>query len=529
MNPIGHEITNGGSALNLSQLRTISADAKAFSQLVGGSNQANSDSLAKAGASSASIFQPQTQFATKGDGTRPFGTTPRDSFDDYNGQSFRVDNPPGTTINQQIYGTGDDDRNLRSLYRNPSPELTGVDTAFTTVNHADAEQVGVVLPWVRDGVTTTNISELPDDTGIVQTTCAQCAVGITIGGDGQVQLHHLNALPETENEGERLAQTDANYAELMEQIGGDGQYSTWFNARRLEALAGNEGLEHPIDVNRPVHVTATGAGTTDVRVYATYTDTTGELRTVEIVMPTERGGDLQVRENSNFDPDNKDHYLRPPESDGKEDKPEGGGSGSGSNDEAGSSNSGTADELQSHLQTLKSHWDDLNGSDSIVSVEDLHKELDRDNPPELKEAIQFLVDRPELIDKLDVGAKGGKKDGKISTNDLDAIMKKDLETVLDDIDPFIPTDKNITSITLILDNLSAFTIGKKLFNLDDVERVANRSASSPELREAAQDVLDTPGFFDFFDTLSKGGEPDGYASHPDVKAAENLSMFRDEL
>jgi|GEM_PF-5241241 len=48
--------------------------------------------------------------------------------------------------------------------------------------------------------------------------------------------------------------------------------------------------------------------------------------------------------------------------------------------------------LNNHLNVLSANWDDLNGRDSIVSVKDLHKEVnDPDNSPELGEAIQYLI------------------------------------------------------------------------------------------------------------------------------------------
>jgi|GEM_PF-3999913 len=150
-----------------------------------------------------------------------------------------------------MYGPQGADNALAPIDRNPGAHVTGFDNLFTRQQHGDA--VGYVLPWLADGVTTVNISDLPVDTEIVETTCAQCAVGITMGADGQVQVHHLNAIAENDDIDTQLTDTDANYDTLMDQIGGDADH-TWLNARRLQAITGDGALNHPIDVNQPVHV-----------------------------------------------------------------------------------------------------------------------------------------------------------------------------------------------------------------------------------------------------------------------------------
>jgi len=67
----------------------------------------------------------------------------------------------------------------------------------------------------------------------------------------------------------------------------------------------------------------------------------------------------------------------------------------------------------------------LKGKDSIVSVKDLQKALnDKKTSPELRNAINFILNNSSVLRELDTGAKGGNADGKISVNDMKAILKK---------------------------------------------------------------------------------------------------------
>lgn len=69
-------------------------------------------------------------------------------------------------------------------------------------------------------------------------------------------------------------------------------------------------------------------------------------------------------------------------------------------------------------RTVFKYWNRLRGSDDIVSIRDLEKELSRSNPETLKRAIAALLIERETLNDLDVAFKGGSRDGKISTNDM---------------------------------------------------------------------------------------------------------------
>jgi len=77
------------------------------------------------------------------------------------------------------------------------------------------------------------------------------------------------------------------------------------------------------------------------------------------------------------------------------------------------------------VMQLWCHSRKLGGWDGIMSHNDLSKALhDKNTPQELKNAIQFLFNNPSVLNEIDTAKNGGKTDGKISTGDLQAIMKR---------------------------------------------------------------------------------------------------------
>lgn len=77
------------------------------------------------------------------------------------------------------------------------------------------------------------------------------------------------------------------------------------------------------------------------------------------------------------------------------------------------------------IATIRAKWDDWNGRDVIVSDKDLRKiAADEKRSPKEREAAQFLLDNKGFFDFLDTNARGGGKDGKISTYDLNDWLEK---------------------------------------------------------------------------------------------------------
>lgn len=81
------------------------------------------------------------------------------------------------------------------------------------------------------------------------------------------------------------------------------------------------------------------------------------------------------------------------------------------------------DEHQSIIDTIRDRWDDWNGKDDIVSKKDLEKIADGDGSDAEKEAARFLLDNQGFFDQLDNLAKNDRRDGKISTGDLETWLK----------------------------------------------------------------------------------------------------------
>ena len=63
--------------------------------------------------------------------------------------------------------------------------------------------------------------------------------------------------------------------------------------------------------------------------------------------------------------------------------------------------------------------------DGKISEKDLNAALkDKNLPPALRNAIEFLLANPSVRNELDVGAGKGKVDGIISKKDVEAMRKK---------------------------------------------------------------------------------------------------------
>jgi len=76
------------------------------------------------------------------------------------------------------------------------------------------------------------------------------------------------------------------------------------------------------------------------------------------------------------------------------------------------------------INVLWNNFGWLKGGDSIVSVKDLQKALEKNISPELRNAINFILNNSSVLHELDTAYKGGDADGKISVNDMKAILKK---------------------------------------------------------------------------------------------------------
>ncbi|WP_052493791.1 MULTISPECIES: hypothetical protein [Pseudomonas] len=81
------------------------------------------------------------------------------------------------------------------------------------------------------------------------------------------------------------------------------------------------------------------------------------------------------------------------------------------------------DEHKGIIDTIRDRWDDWNGKDAIVSKKDLEKIANGDGSDAEKEAARFLLDNQGFFDQLDNLAKNDKRDGKISTGDLETWLK----------------------------------------------------------------------------------------------------------
>ncbi|HEK1769277.1 TPA: hypothetical protein SMR47_003227 [Pseudomonas putida] len=84
---------------------------------------------------------------------------------------------------------------------------------------------------------------------------------------------------------------------------------------------------------------------------------------------------------------------------------------------------GFFDEHKDIIDTIRDRWDDWNGKDDIVSRKDLEKIADGDGSDAEKKAARFLLDNQGFFDQLDNLAKNDRRDGKISTGDLDTWLK----------------------------------------------------------------------------------------------------------
>ena len=81
------------------------------------------------------------------------------------------------------------------------------------------------------------------------------------------------------------------------------------------------------------------------------------------------------------------------------------------------------DEHKDIIETIRERWDAWNGKDAIVSKKDLDKIANGDGSEAEKEAARFLLDNPGFFDQLDNLAKNDRRDGKISTGDLETWLK----------------------------------------------------------------------------------------------------------
>ncbi|KAB0546061.1 hypothetical protein F7R01_23330 [Pseudomonas argentinensis] len=81
------------------------------------------------------------------------------------------------------------------------------------------------------------------------------------------------------------------------------------------------------------------------------------------------------------------------------------------------------DEHKDIIETIRERWDAWNGKDAIVSRDDLDKISKGDGSEEEKAAANFLLNNQGFFDQLDNLAKNDRRDGKISTGDLETWLE----------------------------------------------------------------------------------------------------------
>lgn len=184
-------------------------------------------------------------------------------------------------------------------------------------------------------------------------------------------------------------------------------------------------------------------------------------------------------------------------------------------------------------EILKKYFDLLDtaagkgGKDGIIGIEDLRKAAnDPGLPPDLKEAVQYLLANPSALNYLDTASGGlfNWKDGKISKNDLNKVATEKPP----DVGPIAPEQKP-------MDIYRAAEILKKYFDLldtaagkgrkdgivgkPDIQAVANDAGMPADLRQACQFLLANPSMFDAMDNAAgKWLWNDGKVSMSDLDA-----------
>lgn len=177
---------------------------------------------------------------------------------------------------------------------------------------------------------------------------------------------------------------------------------------------------------------------------------------------------------------------------------------------------------------LNQNFDKVSGGAETFDRGDLRRVAnDPNSSPELRQAARTVLNDPQAMNRLDTGdsrSRGGNEmaDGRISKGDLTAVGGA--------VAPPQPMTTERAS-QVLNQNFNQVSGGAETFTRDDLSRVANDSSKSPELRQAAQFVLDNPGSMSKLDNADarfrgKNEATDGRISKGDVNAAATLSDWQ---
>jgi|GEM_PF-5993753 len=192
----------------------------------------------------------------------------------------------------------------------------------------------------------------------------------------------------------------------------------------------------------------------------------------------------------------------------------------------GSNTSGVEQE-QAALQTLTENWDDLNGRDSITSLDDLTKfATDPNAAPDVRQAAQFYIDNPERFEELDIAAKGGSGDEKVSIGDIRAREQVLLSELNAAENPEgAESDGELDALSALVGQWDELNGRDSIVSLDDLRKLAADENADPALRQAAGFYIGNPDKFEALDIAAFGGESDGKVSIDDVWSRQQQLGF----
>ncbi|CAN0460700.1 unnamed protein product, partial [Phaeothamnion confervicola] len=141
---------------------------------------------------------------------------------------------------------------------------------------------------------------------------------------------------------------------------------------------------------------------------------------------------------------------------------------------------------------------------------------------DLRKAAQDVLGDPNLYHALDIGSGGG-LDDKISNKDLDAIIKGqstsgDHPSILDEA----------RSLNSSFDTFDSAKNGKKdgKISIDDLKAVAGNAKASQSDRDLANQLLKDPTYWDAFDEADHKGGKDGVVSKDDINEVISAPEFQ---
>lgn len=148
-------------------------------------------------------------------------------------------------------------------------------------------------------------------------------------------------------------------------------------------------------------------------------------------------------------------------------------------------------------QVLTQNFDKLSGGAENFGRSDLQRVADDpSSPPELRRAARFVLDNPQVMSALDTADKrcNAAADGRISLGDLmaagGAVQPQ----------PAMTADRATQVLNQNFDNVSG---GKETVSRDDLRRALTDPNSSPEMKDAANFLLNNPDAFRKLDTADQ--------------------------